>query len=133
VPGREQFVGEVLALDDELRRALFDRDLDVLERLYAPEFVINTPASRIQTRQETLALVARSDMRQVHAERTVEAAYASGDDIVVIMGRESFEWEGTGTDLDGRRTARRFTNVWRRIDGRWQHIARQATTIPLDS
>ena len=63
----------------------------------------------------------------MQTERAVDGTL---DDVVVVMGSESFVWEGTGTDLDGRPTARRFTNVWRRVDGRWQHIGRQATTIP---
>ena len=48
------------------------------------------------------------------------------------MGHESLVWDSTGTDRDGRRTARRFTNIWRKVGGDWRHIARQATTVPLD-
>ena len=120
----------VLELDDLLREALSSRDFETIERLYAPEFTLNSPAGRIQTRQETIDLLSKSDGRQTNVERTVEAAYAVGD-VVVIMGEESLVWEGTGRDLDGQRTARRFTNVWRCVDGGWRHIARQATTVPL--
>jgi hypothetical protein len=111
--------------------ALSSRDFETIERLYASQFTLNSPAGRVQTRQETMDLLFNSDSRQTQVERTIEAAYAVGD-VVVIMGEESLVWEDTGRrDLDGRRTARRFTNVWRRIDGEWRHIARQATTVPL--
>ena len=123
-------VADALLADQQLRDALYDRDADAVDRLYAPEFTLNSPEMRIQTRQETLDLLADRQMRQVGVKRTIEVAYRSGDDLVVIMGYESFVWEGTGTDLDGRPTARRFTNVWRLVNGRWQHIARQATTVP---
>lgn len=123
-------VNEVLAREAELRAALGAHDVETVDRLYAPEFTLNSPAMRTQTRAETLDLAARKELRQLDVERTVEAAYSSGDDIVVVMGHESLVWQGTNTDHDGRRTTRRFTNVWRRIDGHWRQIARQATTAP---
>jgi hypothetical protein len=105
----------------------------VIEALHAPEFTLNGPAGKIQTRGQTMELLRASSARQTEAERVVEAVYQSGDDVVIIMGRETLVWEGTGrSDLDGRRTARRFTNVWRRVNGDWRYIARQATTVPVE-
>jgi ketosteroid isomerase-like protein len=124
-------VAEVVALDEQLRTALWERDFEVVEQLYAPEFTLNSPANRIQSRKETIDLLRNSDMRQTGVSRNIEAAYPSGPDVVVIMGYESLVWEGTGSDLDGRRTARRFTNIWRRIDGQWRSIGRQATSVPV--
>ena len=127
----DRLVREALLADQELRDALHDHDVETVERLYAPEFTLNSPAMRIQTREQTIDFVRNRNMRQVGATRDIEAAYRSGDDVVVIMGYESFVWEGTGSDLDGRPTARRFTNVLRLVDGHWQHIARQATTVAV--
>jgi ketosteroid isomerase-like protein len=124
-------VADVVALDEQLRTALWERDFEIVEQLYAPEFTLNSPANRIQGRKETIDLLRNSGMRQTGVNRNIEAAYASGPDVVVIMGHESLVWEGTGSDLDGRRTARRFTNIWRRIDGKWRSIGRQATTVPV--
>lgn len=124
-------VTSVLELDEALRLALSSRDFDAVERLYAPEFTLNGPAGRIQTRQETIDLLRKTSARQSDVERTIEAAYAAGD-VVVIMGHESLVWEDTASERDGKRTARRFTNVWQRVEGGWRHIARQATTIPGD-
>jgi hypothetical protein len=124
-------VSEVLELDEQLRGAFEARDMDQIERLHAPEFTLNGPAGKIQSREETMNLLRTSLGRQTNAERLIEAAYASGNDLVVIMGSESLVWENTGRpELDGRRTARRFTNVWRRVDGEWRYVARQATTVP---
>jgi hypothetical protein len=127
----DQVVRAALGADQELREALHAHDVAAADRLYAPEFMLNGPAMRVQTRQETLDLLANKAITQVGVQRSIEAAYRSGTDVVVIMGYESFVWQGTGSDLDGRPTARRFTNVWRLVDGRWQDIARQATTVPV--
>jgi ketosteroid isomerase-like protein len=124
-------VADVVALDEQLRTALWERDFKVIEQLYAPEFTLNSPANKIQSRKETIDLLRSSHMRQTAVSRNIEAAYASGPDVIVIMGYESLVWEGTGSDLDGRRTARRFTNIWRRIDGQWRSIGRQATSVPV--
>ncbi len=126
-------VSEVLELDQRLRIAFESRDMDLIETLHGPEFILNGPSGKLQSRTETMKLLRASSARQTDLERVVEAAYQSGDDVVVIMGRESLTWEGTGrADLDGRRTARRFTNVWHRVDGNWRYIARQATTVPVE-
>lgn len=127
----DELVVAALAADEDLRDALHAHDVEAVDLLYAPEFMLNSPAMTVQSRQATLDLVANRAMRQVNIRRTIDAAYRSGDDVVVIMGYESFIWEGTGTSLDGKPTARRFTNVWRLLGSRWQHIARQATTIPV--
>lgn len=127
----DQVVREALLADQQLRDALHDHDVETVERLYAPEFTINSPAMRIQTREQTIDTVRSRNLRQVGGTRNIEAAYRSGDDVVVIMGYESFVWEAAGMEFDGRLTARRFTNVWRLVNDRWQHIARQATTVPL--
>lgn len=125
-------VRQVLELDELLRSALHERDLETLERYYAAGFTLNGPAGRIQSREETLERLRESSMQQTDVERVIEAAFSVGE-VVVIMGRESLVWEGTGSELDGKRTARRFTNVWHRIDGEWRYVARQATTVPLDA
>lgn len=128
----DALVREAVAADDELRGALHERNFEVIEHRYAPEFMLHSPASIVQSRGENLSVLGRTRGRQADYERKIEAAYASGDDIVVIMGYESLTWEDTGTELDGIRTARRFTNVWRRFgDGEWRNIARQATTVPV--
>ena len=129
----DPIVAEVLALDDSLRRAYADRDYPTLERLHAAEFMLNGPAGTMQSRAETFAILRSTTANQIENERVVEAAFASGD-VVVIMGHETVVWQGTGRpELDGQRSARRFTNVWRRDGGagEWRYIARQATTVPL--
>ncbi len=125
----DALVREAVLVDERLREALHDHDVETAERLYGPEFTLNSPAGRVQTRDETIEFVRAGGMRQVDATRSIEAAYRSGDDVVVIMGYESFVWEAPGHEFDGRSTARRFTNVWRLAHGSWQHVARQATTV----
>jgi ketosteroid isomerase-like protein len=129
---RDERIAAVLECDARLKAALAARDLVTVERLYALELLLNSPANRIQTRQETLDLLTTSPARQASYECEIEAAYASGD-VVVLMGREVVVWEGTGTPMDGRRTRRRFTTAWRRIDGEWKQILRQATNIGVES
>ncbi len=100
----DESVSRVLELEHRLDAAADERDLETVERLYAPEFTLNSPAGRIQSQETIDLLLTRPTMRQTDVRRTIEAAYASGD-VVVIMGYESLVWEGTGTELDGQRSA----------------------------
>jgi hypothetical protein len=100
--------------------------LATAERLLAPEYVLNSPANRLQLRSETIANQTEASWYFEEFVRTVETAYASGD-VVVVMGQEVVVLQGTGGPSDGRRMLRRFTNVWRRIEGEWRQIARHAS------
>ncbi len=122
-------VREVIACDEELRAAAHAGDSVTVDRLYAPEFVLNSPGNRIQSRAEKLEVIRERKARQTNYERVIEAAYLAGE-VVVLMGRERLVWEGTGTNRDGRLTRRRFTTAWRRVDGGWKQFLRQAATLP---
>lgn len=124
----DDVVAAVIALDDALREALNARDMDLIERCYAPGYHVTTPFNRVQTREETLEVLRTMALTQQDVERTIDAAWRVGD-VVVIMGTESLTWAATGTSLDGQRTTRRFTNVWHRVNGDWQHVARHANTV----
>lgn len=116
------------ALWHAARTAQRDRvaQAETAERLLAPEYVLNSPANRLQLRSETIDNQTEASWYFDEFERTVETAYASGD-VVVVMGHEVVVLQGTGGPSDGRRMLRRFTNVWRCIGGEWRQIARHAS------
>ena len=91
----------------------------------------NSPANKLQSRAETLEIIGKGPGWFSTYERTIEAAYASGD-VVVLMGREVVVYEDFGTPYDGRRVHRRFTNVWRLVDGAWMVLLRHASTARVE-
>jgi ketosteroid isomerase-like protein len=126
--GSETFINEVLALEDQLNGASNERDFETIEQLYAPEFMLGVRLARFNLDTRRSSSLRRSPMKQTEVRRSIEVTYASGD-VVVIMGSESLVWQDTGTDSDGKQMTRRFTNVWRQIDGDWKRIARHANNI----
>ena len=61
-------------------------------------------------------------------DRKIEEAYVSGD-VVVLMGEEVVVMRGSNQANVGEKMRRRFTSAWRKNNGQWQQVARQATNV----
>jgi ketosteroid isomerase-like protein len=116
-------VAEVLALNVKLEAAIAAGDAKAIAPFFAPEFRLQNSANRILTGEQVLAQFASGQTRFAAYDRQVEAAYASGD-VVVLMGFERVRSAEAAAGV-----ARRFTSVWRRMDGGWRQIARQSTNV----
>ena len=90
--------------------------------LFAPEFRLENSALRLISGEQVLRQVRSGATRFSDHHRTLEAAYQSGD-VVVLMGEERV------TPAGGSLVTRRFTSVWRQTPAGWRQIARQSTNI----
>ncbi|HYC72640.1 MAG TPA: nuclear transport factor 2 family protein [Opitutaceae bacterium] len=116
-------------LEEEERRAVIDADTGTLERLWSPGMIVNNPQSTITPdRGAILNLVRSGTIRYARFERAIEAIRFA-DDLAIVMGAEVVEPAGNHPKA-GRKLKRRFTNIWRETDGRWQVIARHANVVP---
>ncbi|WP_165842951.1 nuclear transport factor 2 family protein [Phenylobacterium deserti] len=123
-------VTEVLALNTELEAAIRSGDPARIAPFFAPEFRLQNSANQILTGDRVLAQFASGAVRFATYERNIEAAYQSGD-VVVLMGQERV---GPAPVMPSASSAvgpvtRRFTSVWRRSPDGWKQIARQSTNI----
>ena len=115
---------EVLALEEKGCQAFLAADIPTLDRLWAADFVVNSPLNRIHDKALVLQLLAAGRIRHQSMESVVERMVRTGD-VVIVMGNDSV------TDPpDGGITRRRFTNVWERQHGEWRTIARHAQIVP---
>jgi len=116
-------------LEDEEKQAVIDADAGKLEQLWSPQMIVNNPQSRITPdREAILNLVRNGAIKYSRFERTIEAIRFVGD-LAIVMGAEIVEPTGQNPRA-GQKVKRRFTNIWRQADGRWQVIARHANVIP---
>lgn len=115
-------VREVLELNSRLEAAIARGDAAAIAPFFAEEFRLQNSANRILTADQVLAQFRTGVTRFSDYRRTIEAAYASGD-TVVLMGAERVTPTGAAP------VTRRFTSIWRRTAGGWRQIARQSTNI----
>jgi ketosteroid isomerase-like protein len=123
---RNPSVREVLEANVQLEKAIAAGDTEAIARHFSPEFRLQNAANEILTAEQVLQQFRSGATRFSEYQREVEAAYASGD-VVVLMGQERVK------PLSARAAepaiVRRFTSVWRKMAGGWRQIARQATIV----
>jgi ketosteroid isomerase-like protein len=119
-------VREVLESNAKLERAIEAGDADALAAHFCPEFRLQNASNRILTADQVIQQFRSGATRFSDYQRDVEAAYASGD-VVVLMGQERVRRSDAAAGEPA--TTRRFTSVWRKTAAGWKQIARQATNV----
>lgn len=124
---RQGAVAEVVSLNAKLEAAIASGDAVKIAPFFAPEFRLQNSANRILSGDQVLAQFATGATRFSAYERSVEAAYQSGD-VVILMGTETVN-PVTAGEAASKPVQRRFTSVWRKLPDGWKQIARQSTNI----
>lgn len=111
-------------------RAIRTHDFAALDRLWAPNLVVNGPSNRVLTREQVFEAMRRGQLDYEGSyETTLEKVEFFGD-VAVTMGEDSYVPD-FGPE-QGKRLHRRSTNVWQYANGEWRMIARQATIYDPD-
>ena len=118
---------DIRAREEENRVAFLAADLAALDRLWADDFLVNSPINVVNGKRQTLALLEAGRIRHTSMTTEIEQMARHGD-IVVVMGSDRV------TDPpDGTITHRRFTNLWRLEGGSWRCFARHANAVRRES
>ena len=124
IKGHMNWRHELLALEEENRRAFLDRDLDRLATLWSNELLVNSPINRVHNKQQVLDLLRAGTIAHFSMEAEIEAIERRRD-LVIIMGSEQIINEPGAPVLQ-----RRFTHLWSLEDGLWRLLLRHANLIP---
>src|SRR5438045_7525667 len=115
-------------LEEMQRRAVLEGDVGAIESFWAVDLLVNGPHNRLLVgRDATLDLVRKGVIDFERFDRSVERVELQGD-MAVSMGTESV-MQKHGPQA-GEVIHRRYTNVWRQSDGRWQLRFRNANVVP---
>ena len=123
---------DIQTVEARVGEAIGRKDVGSLERLWAPDMLVNGPSNVVLTREQVIAALLADRLTYSSYRNDVENFQAYGDDLAAIMGHEIL------SRADGQqrsqRLYRRYTDVWRRSGGTWVQIVRQATytTEPTD-
>lgn len=111
-------------------QGILTADTHLLKRVWAPEFMVNTPRNSIAGDRAAVFTNQKAGLIDYKTfERIIERMLIL-DDVVVTMGYELYV---PNRDLPegkaGQTIRRRFTNIWTKRNGGWQQIARHASII----
>jgi ketosteroid isomerase-like protein len=110
-------------------RAIATQDFEALQKLWAPEMVVNSPGNNILTREQVFGAM-REDKLKYESAKTYQDAFRVFGDVAIEMGHEDIVM--SNGPMAGQPLKRRFTNVWRKSGEGWMQIARQATYVGVD-
>ena len=121
----------VAALDARQRlEAVFEKqDADALASFACADVLVNAPINRVVTLDN---IVSRFRAGKIHYESIATLLEFAGvrGDLVVLMGEEIVVPTGD-TPNAGKTVRRRFTDVWRQVDGNWKLALRQGTAYSV--
>lgn len=109
-----------------LGRAIEAKDVATLEKIWAPDFVVNSPENKVLRRSEVFAALKAGELDYGKYETVVESFTVHGD-VAIMMGHEDITQVG-GAHA-GKKLVRRFTNVWQKRTDAWVLLARQSTIV----
>ena len=127
-PARASDQQQVLALDDQERRAALRRDVKTLERLWSDEFFVNAPNNQVVVgKRAVLDIFVASGIIDFSVfERKIEHVRRDGS-YFFVMGEETIRRRDQAAGTPS--TRRRFTNIWKKERGAWRLFARHANRI----
>ena len=110
-------------------RAIGMHDFTALEKLWAPEMVVNSPGNNILTRAQVFQSIRGDKLAYSSVTASTDAFSLSGD-VAVEMGHENIVM--SNGPMAGKPLIRRYTDVWQKHGDTWVQIARQATYVGID-
>jgi ketosteroid isomerase-like protein len=121
-------IAAALAAVNQLDRAVIDDDHGAFAALMADDLAVNNPQNTLSLHGATAQLNARGLISYAKYDRIIEYAGLRGD-MVLLMGEELCVPKPPHP-LAGQSVRRRFTDFWKKENGRWLLTARQATIVP---
>ena len=121
---------EIRTLEGEAREAILRKDTIALKRLFSPDFVVNSPANRIETFQDLLGRIKHGGIDRETFEKNIEKVTIT-QNVAIVMGNEIVKPTGSAVD-SGKTVKRRYTNVWIKNEAKWQLVARQSTITLIE-
>ena len=117
------FEEQVLRSEEALAKAHLKLDLEALERLLHPDYVIIQPGGVIEGKEETMASL-RAGGRFWEIAQNADMVVRLYGNTAVVTGRWRGKGINNGEPFD---YSARFLSVWTRESGVWLNVASQST------
>lgn len=109
--------------------AFLKTDTIFLKKMWHPDYVVRNPFNKIVGVKEIMTLIKVMKITQVEFESIIDKITIN-EDIATVMGHDEPNVKTAKDGVDNEvKNQRIFTNIWRRQNGNWRMIARQATNV----
>ena len=123
--GTKIVLAEVEGVSKAYDIAITQRDLPALESILAKAAVFTTATGRVMERAAVLEMLAKPDTHYESVESQDVVRRLAGK-VVVETGLGKVRGTRKGLPID---EVQRYTDVWQKLDGRWQLIAEHTSLL----
>jgi hypothetical protein len=117
---------EILHVEEVQDEAILKGDAEVLDRIYADDFAYTNQYGELLPRAQVLAGFRSAKARFSSAMKHDDIRIRVYGNTVVLTGRSIGTFHYNGKVSEG---PRRFTNIYVKLDGRWQLVSHQSTDV----
>ena len=124
----------VYAVEEDMRTAILDADVEALARLWAPHFMVNAPRNVVVPDRDAVLNVFREGIAAYETyDQSIEQLRIDGS-TAVVMGTETVVPVGEEAPHAGNTVHRRYTHVWEQNgeEKTWHLIARHAHITDIE-
>jgi hypothetical protein len=118
---------EIRKLESIATDAFLKGDTTTLRKMWDTDYVVRNPFNKIVGVNQIMGLVRNQKITQVQFETIIDRITIN-QDIAIVMGHDKPD-EKTASSGVAKEvlSPRLWTNIWRKTNGSWRQIARQAT------
>lgn len=110
---------EIITLEEELRLAMLNRDVEKLDELIDDSLIFTTPDGSIITKQDDLE-VQRNKIQSMTELTPSEQIVQIYDNCAVVNVKMKIIGSFSGIDISG---MYRYLRVWMKTNGKWKIVA----------
>jgi ketosteroid isomerase-like protein len=123
----QAIIAQIKILEAAQTKAIIESDTITLAKIWAEDFHVNNPSNMVVNRSQVFQRIKSTFIK--YSTYTQEPEYYGVfGDVVVVMGKETVLPIGDNPDKD-KTITRRYTNVYKNINGEWKEITRHANII----
>ena len=123
----QAIIAQIKILEAAQTKAIMESDTITLAKIWAEDFHVNNPSNMIVNRSQVFQRIKSTFIKYSTYIQEPEY-YGVFGDVVVVMGKETVVPIGDNPDKD-KTITRRYTDVYKNINGEWKEIARHANII----
>ena len=124
---KEKIIQQIEQLEEKQVQAILKSDIDTLKSIWSEDLHVNNPFNMVVDREQVIQNI-KSTLIEYSEYRQEPEYYGVFNDVVIVMGKETTIPIGNNPNK-GKKLTRRYTDVYKLINGEWKEIARHANVV----